>query len=228
MTHKLKIRKYHFAGIAVKPYQLKAFQGNDILEFIDRHAGSFDDAQRLKACFHNKKSTYSAIQLSSEFGELAITAYGKKHIKAVKQWWKHYRKHHSGRLYMKTDENYVLQILPQPKLYAVNKLLVNRKKYEQLQQLKDEPEALKAELEKYLMANFLPLFNLVGYWHNPEKADLKPEIVRFKEHPKTFRVYNNYYRHGFDIVFKTRLLLPRLFRMGESTALGYGTVKRLK
>ena len=225
MKHKIKIQKFHFAGIPVKAYQLKGFQGREILEFIDKNAGLFDNALSLKDCFHNKKSTYSKIQLSSEWGELALTAYGKDEINAVKQWWRHYKKQHKGRLYMQTTEKYVLQILPEPKKYVVNNLLINRKKYERLQELKNEPEKFKAELEKYLMANLLPLFNLVGYWHDKEKNDLKPKISYYKEHQKKFKVYHDYYRNGFKIVFETRLLLPHLFRMGESTALGYGTIK---
>ncbi len=226
MKHKIKIQKFYFMGIPVKAYQLKSFQGKEILEFIDKNAGLFKDAQDLKACFHNKKSTYSKIQLSSEFGELALTAYGKDEINAVKQWWKQYKKQHKGRLYMQTTEKYVLQILPEPKKYVINNLLMNRKKYERLQEIKNKPEKYKAELEKYLMANLLPLFNLVDYWHDKDKNDLKPKILHYKEHKKKFKVYRNYYRHGFNVVFETRLLLPRLFRMGESTALGYGTVKR--
>jgi hypothetical protein len=224
---KLKIQKFHFQLIKIRAFELKKFLTVEILQFIEEHTELFSDKVQLKNIFHNEISQYSTIQLASEYGSLSITAYGKEEISSVKKWWKAYKKIKK----MATDnslvvkETYHLQYTKEEQTYQLRRFLVNRKKFKTLQLLQNDIEKYHAEMAKYLVSNFTPLYNVVEHWHDKDKHNVLPQIIYIKQHSNQFAVYKGKYRYGFDIIFKTKLLLPHLFRMGESTSLGYGTVE---
>lgn len=225
----IKIQHLELRNIPVHTRGLQEFLFKHILDFIDTHPGYFIHPGEIKHLFHNSLPKYSTVQLSAGQGVLQITSFGKKEIRAVNAWWKAYRKINRLKDHntIKCIEKYQLLYLDEPATYRITKFLINRKKNTSLNQLRTQPDEFHNEIAKYLVSNFLPLYNLLNHTHDKQQYDVMPEITFVKEHASKFPVFKGQYRYGYDIVFKTRLLLPRFFRMGESTALGYGEVTKL-
>ncbi len=225
----LPIRDYVWPDIPLKPHQTADFLSHEILGFIGRHKSLFDNADELIRRMHNSGHHYTVVQIGSDKGALNITAYGKDAIRDVENWWKIYKKVNNIRPdnQIICKEKYTLSYDARPHTYRADTLLINRRKARELEALENNPSAYYETFERYLTANFLPLYNLIGHRHDKEKHDVTPRILQIKKHPRTYKVFRQYRRPGFDVVFQTVLRLPVHFRMGESTALGYGKITHL-
>ena len=225
-TPKIKILQYTLYDLKTGREELIKFMSRTF-KLIETNTGEFNTISEPLALFHNKTHNYSGIQFGIEEGALSIRAYGGQEIKALKTWLKLYKKHHAykPRNMQTIEERYSLEFLPGLQQYRLSRFLVNRAKQKQLSEAKNAEEVKKI-LADYVVANFLPFFNHLNYRHNRQLHEITVNLLHYKRRQKLYTVFKGAKRQAFDLVFETNLSLPRLFRMGEATAMGFGNVTR--
>jgi hypothetical protein len=218
----IKIAQYQFFDIPMQMHEIPSFMAN-VLNEIKENKELYRDVDELYTLFHNETHRYSGIQFGHIDGHLSLSAYGTKEIKAVEEWWKIYSKQHK---YTPTNiltgtEDYELELLDYFVKYKVELFLTNKeKKYD-----KHSETDFEMDMEQYLVSNYFPFFNHIGYRHDRNRHNLYAVIISINKKGKQ-RIFRGKQRDAYDIIFKSNIKLPRIFAMGQSTALGYGKVYR--
>ncbi len=178
--------------------------------------------------FHNDDVKYSGIQLGRYQGSVEWTAIGEKEVKALKLWYKLFKKQSDIKLKntVKITEKYTPEYLHYRKKYLAKALLINDDLAKELNDTKDK-FAKYDRLEKYLYGNIMRFFNHIGLEHTKDKGFIKINIENVRGYNKAKKVYHKNKKTAFDIVFTCNFRLPQMVRLGQSTALGYGTVRHL-
>jgi len=219
---KIKIAQYRFFDIPMRMHKIPSFMAK-VLNEIKENEEQYKDMNALYALFHNETHQYSGIQFGHIDGCLSLSAYGTPEIEAVEEWWQVYSKQHghaTGNILTST-ENYELEMLDYFVKYKVKNFLTNKaKEYDKLTQTQ-----LEADMEQYLVSNYFPFFNHIGYRHDRNNHNLYAVIISINK-KGTQKVFRGKQRDAYDIVLKSNIKLPRIFAMGQSTALGYGRVYR--
>ncbi len=224
----IKILQYTLYDLPVRRGDLPAFMA-DSFKLIEENEKAFKGISDPLSLFHNRSHKYSGIQFGIDDGTLSVRAYGEPEITALKIWWKLHRKKNGLKPanLLTQKELYTLGFLPVLQTFKTARFLVNREKQRELSQQLDT-ESVSKILADYLVANFFPFFNHLGYRHDRAEREIVANVLRVKRLPKPYTVFKGAKRQAYDIVFETNLRLPRLFRMGEATALGFGNVYRWK
>ena len=223
----LKIHQYQLYDIPMQQAELLRFI-SDTLDLIEASPDVFKNTKKAKALFHNSKHQYSAIQFGIKHKHLSMTAYGDKAIKILKKWWIVYQRENALQVRNKVvcKEQYSLGFLPVLQTYRLQNFLISKEKSQDLRQAENAAERQKI-MEDYIMANFLPFFNHIGYWHERTEQDIVVKIDSYKRIRKDISVFKGVKLKGYNIIFKTNLRLPHILRLGQSTALGFGEVNWL-
>ena len=224
-TPKTKTHQYTLYDQKVSQEELLKFM-SQTFQLVEKNAKKFKGIDDPLAMFHNKTHHYSGIQFGIEGGALSIRAYGEEEIKALKIWWKLYREHHAfnPQNLQICKEKYTLGFLPSLQTYRLSNFLVNREKRQQLAQTKEKAE-INQILADYVVANFFPFFNHLGYRHDREKQEIIVNLLKVKRQRKSHTVFRGGKRQAYDLIFESNLRLPHLFRMGEATAMGFGNLE---
>jgi hypothetical protein len=217
----LKIQQYQFFDIPISRKSLPAFMA-ETFNWIKSNEEKFKESEQVFTLFHNADYKYSSIQFGIKNGFLILSAYGNDEVKAVKAWWRLYSKQKKLQKdnILIISENYKLEILDFFVKYRVKNLLLHRnKKLTGISQ-----EELEQNLEQYIISNFLPFFSHLGYHHDKEKDRIYTAILELRELPEKMKVFKAKKLKAYDIVFKANIKLPKIFAIGQSTAMGYGRV----
>jgi len=225
---KTKIYQLNIFDLPLTKTKLSYFMAQSF-ELIKKHQDSFIGIDEPLALFHNEEVKYTAIQYACKQGGLSLTAYGAKEIKALKQWWRLYKKNTGFNSKNKQEilEYYHLKITDKPLQYHVVKFLPSKTKSKELASLKNKKE-YKLVLERYIMANFLPFFTHIGYRHDKDKNPITVKISKIIKHSKRFKGFKRASElEGYDIFFSANIVLPQTIRIGQNTAMGFGEIKRI-
>lgn len=173
--------------------------------------------------FHNEGVNYSGIQLSGHKGAASFTAIGKNEVKALEIWFE---------LFKRTSELPVqnVQIINEiyyPKIgehlyqYNVTDLLIKKELTVELKELKNK-FARTDRLEKYLYGNIKRF--LFGHLEADinENDYISVRITGYQYAGKR-HTYHGGLLSAYHIQFQTNVYLPQTLRLGQSTALGYGS-----
>lgn len=178
--------------------------------------------------FHNDDIQYSGIQLGRYQGAVEWTAIGKDEVKAIKLWYKLFRKQSELMLEntVEIKEKYTPAFLKYQKKYQTKPFLINDDVAKELNDI-DDKFARIDRLEKYLYGNFMPFFKHLGVEHDRNTNFLKITVVNIKNHNRSLPVYHQNKKTALDIIFKCNFRLPQTLSLGQSTALGYGKVQHM-
>lgn len=178
--------------------------------------------------FHNKAIVYSAIQLSCYQGSPEWTAIGEPAVKALQFWYRLFQKE-SPLLLSNTieiKERYTPVFLSDQKSYQIQQMLVSDQVAKSLNTVKEQ--AIHDErLEKYIYGNLQTFFKFIGFLHDKETHFLQVKVHDSRGFKRALPVYHYQKKTAFDLVFSCNFKLPQFFRLGQSTALGYGKVTPL-
>ncbi len=188
----------------------------------------FDEKEIDINIFHNSDIQYSGIQLGGYRGMMEWVAIGQKEVKALNLWYRIYKKQQGDRIQntIVVKEKYTALFLNYQKKYKINKMLVNDDLAKELN-LATDKFARHDRLEKYLYGNFQRFFKHIGFVHDKSENFLKIIIVETNRHQHAKQIYHKQKKTAFDVVFTCNFLLPQTLRLGQSTALGYGSVYHL-
>ncbi len=178
--------------------------------------------------FHNRAIIYSAIQLGCYRGTPEWTAIGEPAVRALQFWYRLLQKE-SPMLLSNTieiKEHYTPVFLSEQKNYQIQQMLVSDQLAKSLNAIHDKEIRYK-RLEKYLYGNLQTFFKFIGYLHDKETHFLKVKVLDSKGFKQALPIYHHQKKTAFDLVFTCNFKLPQLFRLGQSTALGYGKVTPL-
>jgi hypothetical protein len=178
--------------------------------------------------FHNDNIEYSGIQLGNYQGMQEWTAIGKKHTKALKLWYRIFKKQNANILQNTViiTETYKPGFLDFSERYKIPVILINDDLAKELNHISDK-FARYDRLEKYLFGNIQRFFNHIGFVHDKSQNFLKINITRANLHSKSKQVYHQHKKTAFEIIFDCNFYLPQTLRLGQSTALGYGRTYHL-
>jgi hypothetical protein len=173
--------------------------------------------------FHNEEVNYSGIQFSRYMGAASFTAIGKKEVKALELWFDLFKKKSE----LPVQNIQIIKEIYYPKIdeqlysYSITDLLLKKELSEELKELKNKFARIN-RLEKYLYGNIKRF--LFGHL----EADINENdfiSVRITGHKYAGKrpTYHGGSLSAFHIKFQTNVYLPQTLRLGQSTALGYGS-----
>ncbi len=193
----------------------------ETIKLVESEELEFKSIANAVELFHNKDDIYSGIQYASVNGSLSVTALGIKQTRALRTWFRVFKKHHPAlKNVQEIKEKYTAEFLTKAQNYHIPVFLVRN---DVMKDIRDKKFTKEERLTLYIRNNCGTFLKYIGY-------DPYPEIVvnidkrTIKQYPNKFKVYKGYKRTGFNIKFSANVKLPRILRIGQSTSLGYGAV----
>jgi hypothetical protein len=200
----------------------------DAKRLAGKNKALFDKNNIDPGIFHNNTIEYSGIQLGNYHGIPEWTAIGNVPVKALKLWYKVFKKQNFPLLKntVVIKERYSPEFLNDQKKYKIPMLLISDDLAKELNTIGDK-FARNDRLEKYLYGNLQRFFKHIGFQHQKDQNFLKVNILEAHFNRKAPEVYHKQKKTAFEIVFSCNFLLPQTLRLGQSTALGYGSTFHL-
>jgi hypothetical protein len=178
--------------------------------------------------FHNRNISYSGIQLGRYQGTSEWTAIGQPYVDALNLWYELFRETHPIDLdnVVEIREQYTPAFLPYHQRYQINSFLVSDDLARELNKMNDHFREAD-RLEKYIYGNLMTFFQHIGYDFDKDFYFLKIQVEDIIPYNKALHVFHGHKKTAFRVRFKCNFRLPQTLRLGQSTALGYGQIKRL-
>ena len=202
---------------------------NGAKDLAKEHKRAFKKNGIKPDIFHNDDVKYSGIQLSRYQGAPEWTAIGVKEVKALKTWFKLFKKQSDIKLknIVEIKEKYTPEYLKYRKKYHTGTLLISDDIAKELNNTEDK-FAVYDRMEKYLYGNIIRFLKHIGFEHNTDKKFIKVTVINLRSHKKAKRVYHKHKKTAFAVTFTCNFRLPQTVRLGQSTALGYGKVRHIR
>jgi hypothetical protein len=180
------------------------------------------------ALFHNREVAYSGIQLSTFEGNASWTAIGQEHVKTLELWYLLFLETHPVELenVLEIREYYTPTFLSYHKHYQANSLLISDDLAKELNNM-DDNFRIADRMERYLYGNLMTFFQHIGFDFDRQNHFLKVQVEDIVPYSKALRVFHDQKKTAFNVRFRCNFRLPQTLRLGQSTALGYGTVNHI-
>jgi hypothetical protein len=200
---------------------------NAAKDLIREHKQLFEKENIPINIFHNESINYSGIQFSRYKGAASFTAIGNKEAKALELWFDLFNK--ESELSIKNiqiiSETYYPKIGDWLYKYEITDLLLKKELARELTELKDKFARVN-RLEKYLYGNIKRfLFGHLEAGIN-ENDFISVRVISYRFTGKR-PTYHGGSLSAYNIKFQANVYLPQTLRLGQSTALGYGSTFHL-